>query len=498
VTTTLIDVASWQGALRPEDVARAGFDIVNLKVSHGLGQLHVHPDVAGWVAAARRLGLGLSTFHYLTGDASGEAQAEYAYSRLAGLDLLYGTAHLVDVEAPTGITLAIVRGYLTRMTELLARPPGLYTYDYWWQSRGWNVSALTPYLMAPPNDPAVADPAGDAAWKAGYGGWPTLSVLQYAVSPLPGGTIKVSQSAIRDPAVWTALTLGRTGMSYAPATLLAARALILTTLPAMNPLSAGIVGDDSHAAAGTSYHLGKDALQPDAYSIVESSRDRNGLTDAASALDVGWFAVTVGGKLHNLRSFSVWLVAQCKAGTADTLDIREVIYSPDGVVVKRWDRLGIRSTGPSSHLTHTHLSYFRDSEHRDKTALFVRYFTLIGLIDMPLDNTDIKAIWNTDNIIAAPDGSKNADGTPNEYWSPNSYLYWTYRAATQTRDAANAALAVVKDIAGRPDVDEVALVAALTGPVVAGIVAALPSGDQISQDEVTTAVEAAFAKAFGG
>jgi hypothetical protein len=117
--------------------------------------------------------------------------------------------------------------------------------------------------------------------------------------------------------------------------------------------------------------------------------------------------------------------------------------------------------------------------------------------DMSLTGEDAKTVWNAD-IIKAPDDSKNADGTPNTSWSPSSYLYWTYRAATQTRDAAQASLAVVQEVAARPDVDEVALAAALTGPVVAGIVAALPSGDQVSQDEVTTAVETAFAKAFGG
>jgi hypothetical protein len=116
--------------------------------------------------------------------------------------------------------------------------------------------------------------------------------------------------------------------------------------------------------------------------------------------------------------------------------------------------------------------------------------------DMPLARDDAMVVWNTD-IVKAPDGSKNADGTPNVNWTPGSYLYWTYRAATQTRDAAQASLAVVQAIAARPDVDEVALAAALTGPVVAGIVAALPSGDQVSQAEVTAAVEAAFAKAFG-
>lgn len=171
-------------------------------------------------------------------------------------------------------------------------------------------------------------------------------------------------------------------MSYAPQTLKDARTFYINALAKLgykiDPLSVGIVGDDSHANAGTSYHLGKDALRADAYSIVESSRDKNGLTDAAAALDLGWFSITVAGKTHNLRTFSAWLVAQCQAGAADTKDIREVIYSTDGQTVKRWDRLGKRTTGDSSHTSHTHISRFRDAENSDSvTRLLTRYFTEI-------------------------------------------------------------------------------------------------------------------------
>ncbi|GIF16540.1 hypothetical protein [Actinoplanes teichomyceticus] len=161
--------------------------------------------------------------------------------------------------------------------------------------------------------------------------------------------------------------------TFAPAPLKAARLYVLDAFGIGEPTAVGIVGDISHRKNGSSYHLGAPQLRDDSYSIVESSRDRHGLSDAASALDIGKFTLVRGGKTHTLRTFSVWLVRQCEAGTDDTRDIREVIYSPDGKTVKRWDRLGRRSTGDSSHLEHTHISYFRDSENHDKTALFRRY-----------------------------------------------------------------------------------------------------------------------------
>ncbi|HEY9415352.1 MAG TPA: hypothetical protein VIQ30_11380, partial [Pseudonocardia sp.] len=174
----------------------------------------------------------------------------------------------------------------------------------------------------------------------------------------------------------------------APDNLLAARRLLLDHLDMhpgkvvsadLDPAEVGIVGDPNHRGG---YHCGSDRVVPRDYSVIESARDRTGLAKWASALDVGTFSVTVAGKRHDLPSFSVWLVAQCKAGTPDTRDIREVIYSPDGKTVKRWDRLGKRTTGDSSHLFHTHISYFRDSTKagRDQTPLFRRYLTTIGLI----------------------------------------------------------------------------------------------------------------------
>ena len=187
-------------------------------------------------------------------------------------------------------------------------------------------------------------------------------------------------------------------MSYAPSTLLGARDYIIRALGV--PSSAvGIVGDSSHDGG---YHCGRDRVVSGDYSVVESSRDRNGLTDAAAALDVGGFSRTVDGRSLNLRDFSLWLVAQCKAGAADARDIREVIYSPDGRTVRRWDRLGIRSSGDDSHLWHTHISFFRDSESRDKTALFQRYVNGddVNLSDSISVSPDWVQVYKSDAGIA--------------------------------------------------------------------------------------------------
>lgn len=175
-------------------------------------------------------------------------------------------------------------------------------------------------------------------------------------------------------------------MTRAPANLLAVRSLLLTHLDNapgpddLDPAEVGIVGDPAHRGG---YHCGSNRTVTNDYSVFESPRDRAGLTLDAAALDVGQFRVTTPKGTFDLPHYSKWLVAQCAANTADTRDIREVIYSPDGTTVKRWDRLGRRSTGDSSHRWHTHQSYFRDAikAGRDQTAVVRRYLTEIGLIE---------------------------------------------------------------------------------------------------------------------
>jgi len=151
-------------------------------------------------------------------------------------------------------------------------------------------------------------------------------------------------------------------LTFAPADLLEIRSY-LRGVSSLSLGSLGIVGDGNHTSG---YHEGADNLagRKD-YSVRESPRDAHP-TNAASALDISlsWPLA------HEL---TLWLVAQCAAGAPDTSDIREIIYTPDRKTVKRWDRLKVRSGGDSSHLQHTHISFFRDSEGRRSTALFRRF-----------------------------------------------------------------------------------------------------------------------------
>lgn len=167
-------------------------------------------------------------------------------------------------------------------------------------------------------------------------------------------------------------------MSYAPASILQLGRFWVD----QGGANLGIVGDLAHAQRA-SYHNGKDRItkygrtRATDYSI-RSDRDWNGLTDAAAALDLG----LLNGRLTELQAFSVWFAKRCSDRAPGTQDVREVIYSPDGRTVLRWDHVNGRTWlggtgtghGDNSHLWHTHISFYRDSQLRSKLGLFSPYF----------------------------------------------------------------------------------------------------------------------------
>lgn len=179
-------------------------------------------------------------------------------------------------------------------------------------------------------------------------------------------------------------------MTFAPATLTALQAYYV----AHGGVNLGIVGNARHCKG---YHLGRDriygtcackpsgtcvaGLKDNDYS-VHTTRDRNGLTDAASAVDLG----KIDGSIVKLRDFTRFLFDLCQRKTALTNDVREVIGSVDGKTVLGWSALApdkLQSGyGDSSHLTHTHISFYRDSQSRDKRPIFAAYFEKEDTEDM--------------------------------------------------------------------------------------------------------------------
>lgn len=253
-------------------------------------------------------------------------------------------------------------------------------------------------------------------------------------------------------------------MTFAPPTIKAVRAVLKGEDADLDDTELGIVGGPSHVRQGTSYHLGADQLimSKNPYS-ARTARDRAGLSNAASALDID-------DDLDELRPLSVWLVDQCRAMAKDTFDIREIIYSPDGVNVFRWDReRGVTSApvpdSDLSHRTHTHISWYRDSEFRDKTAVFKRFFG--G--DEDVDAEDVKAVWQ---YYQAPPGPMGPGG-----YNVLDHLLWAEKRAEEAAQLAAQANAKLDKLGGPAPVDPAALKAVLLDPEVLAALAKAVNDD---------------------
>lgn len=171
-------------------------------------------------------------------------------------------------------------------------------------------------------------------------------------------------------------------MSVQPATLLEVRQ-IFQHYTGLSASSLGIlhyVNSAGKYTGGGGYHCGNDLLrligkQDSDYSKRESERDRPG-SNYGCAIDIGRFRVTLpNGRTVTNHDMTRWMLAEIAAGAPDTLWIREIIYSLDDKNVKRYDRLGQRSSGDDSHLSHEHYSSFRDDiESPHIPALFRRFW----------------------------------------------------------------------------------------------------------------------------
>lgn len=211
MTLFLVDCSKYQverpDPLNLEQARAAGFGIVNIALDRGKSDDVLSSWAAQYAAEARRLGMGISTYRWLDNRLSGVESARRAYDRMCALGGPAGMAHIVDCE--DNASQQILRDYVVAMQELLGRSIAIYSADWWLEPKGWHLADLTPFLHAAPNDGYLAGYPGDESphWHAGYGGWTDLSIMQYAVEPLPG-TGDCSLSAFRDSQVWTTLTGG--------------------------------------------------------------------------------------------------------------------------------------------------------------------------------------------------------------------------------------------------------------------------------------------------
>ncbi len=332
MTLFLADIASYQKNLSISQLRAAGFGGINVKVSHGLTQKSVHPNVSAYVREAREAGFALSCFHWLDATASGVAQADYAYRCMAELGLnVPGVAHVCDCESDA--TQGIYKDYVARMEQLLSRPVATYTGDWkWtWERPRWLWSAPAPGYQ--PSYPGDSSPLWDAE------GW-RLDVMQYRVSPIGG--INVSQSAVRDLELWQEMIGLATVYSVPASTTL--RDEFNAVAPGRDKTSDGTIGDPAHAESVSDHNLdetGNTGGVEDNDDIDEvHARD----VDSSGPWPAGW----------TMERFVQLILARCRSGQERRL--RYIIYNrriwrkSNGWVQEVY-------TGPNPHDKHAHFSF---------------------------------------------------------------------------------------------------------------------------------------------
>lgn len=348
MTLFIADIASYQQGLSLAEIRAAGYGGINLKISHGDGQRAVHPDVKTFAADTS---MRHSTFHWLTGDASGAAQASYAYARMSELGLTRAP-HTVDVEAGKEAvggepTEAIYREYLKIMTQLLKRPIITYSGDWYAESRPWlRASAESPWLWSAPTVGYLPAYPGDedAAWENGYGGWVALAVMQYRVSAVGG--IALSQSACRSERLWQAM--GGIDMSWSniPASL-SLRDELNAAFPARDKASDGFIGDTSHSAGSSDHNPDETGNTP--YEDSDSIDEVHAFDADSDLKQAGWTMTRV----CNI------IVARCRSGAEKRL--RYIIWDRK-IISASWGWSEWRDyTGASPHTEHAHFSFLYGS-----------------------------------------------------------------------------------------------------------------------------------------
>lgn len=341
MTLHIADIASYQGSLSLADLEAAGFRGINVKVSHGVGTKAVHPKADGYVREARARGMALSCFHWLTAEASGTAQADYAYRQMALLGLnVPGVAHVVDIESTDSPpTQAIIADYVQRMTHLTQRFVIIYTGDWYWP-KTW--AAPSAYLWAAPNAGYQAGYPGDASpmWDAGYGGWTQLTAMQYRVGKVAG--IDVSQTAVRSLDLWAELTgVPRMAWQNIPS-LLSLRNEFNAAFPGRDTASDGFVGDTSHAASSSDHNPDETGNTP--YEDSDSINEVHAYDADKDLRKSGW---TMGQCTEIIRK-------RHESGQDNRL--QNIIYNRR-ITSRSWGWSEWREyTGTNAHTEHAHFS----------------------------------------------------------------------------------------------------------------------------------------------
>jgi len=250
-------------------------------------------------------------------------------------------------------------------------------------------------------------------------------------------------------------------VTNAPADLLGLRTNLMSTTGITDASALGIVGDAAHAATG-GYHEGKtDLVNAGVFNTdysVRLTRDRNGCTESASAMDIG-YQWPHGGNAAWLR-FNNMLVSYLHANDARLSAVRATNYTPDGTTKLRTDRESGWSVVSSSDVVniHTHIEWYRDTEgNRSASLSFINAMAQAAVaghtnVGGPMADTDIPGTFhaakngdNWGNALVTGAQPANFEGGDGKIYQTTNVLHQKLDAIKTKTDTIAPQIATLTD-----------------------------------------------------
>lgn len=180
----LCDISNHNAGFDVTKAVAEGYSAIIMKASQGTW--YKDPNFDGFAQQAIEAGAIPGAYHWLE-NGSGNLQAELFYYHLKKLGGPTGWLCACDCE--NDADWSTLTNFFTRWKSLSAdHPLIMYSGNWWWESRGWNGSSLTPYLW----DSRYVSGSGygsqlytqvpESWWTPRYGGWDKVTILQYADS----------------------------------------------------------------------------------------------------------------------------------------------------------------------------------------------------------------------------------------------------------------------------------------------------------------------------
>ena len=182
MTLWIADVSDYNPDFDVERCESEGYSALIVKASEGSTWQAEHFN--DFAYRVRRTSLIPGAYHFLRSD-DGADQADLFHARIAYHGGPAGWLCACDNEADADYETTVA--FYERWNELTDHHPLImYSGYWWWQSRGWKATGLTPYLWDSRyvNGEGVASQlytmVPDVWWTPRYGGWGRSTFLQFS------------------------------------------------------------------------------------------------------------------------------------------------------------------------------------------------------------------------------------------------------------------------------------------------------------------------------